>query len=52
MHEYLAAMAMAGELKPPKHTLVPLEDFKEAVTATMTGFKEGKFILDLRGDAK
>ncbi len=48
MYEELGRMAAEGALTPPKHRLVKLEDFEEALSSAMKGFKEGKVIFDLR----
>ena len=48
MNAFLEGMARRGELRPPRHVLVPLADFREALVAAQKGKKEGKYILDLR----
>ena len=50
MNRFLEEMAKGGELRPPKHVLVPLADFRDALLAAQRGKKEGKYILDLRGE--
>ena len=50
MNRFLEEMAKGGELRPPKHVLVPLADFRDALLAAQRGKKDGKYILDLRGE--
>jgi trans-2-enoyl-CoA reductase len=50
MEQFLTAIALSGELRPPKHVLVPVSDFKTALVAAQKGKKEGKFILDMRNE--
>ncbi len=48
MYDYLSEMAVAGELTPPKHGLVSLEQHEEALAGAMAGFKHGKVLFDMR----
>ncbi len=48
MYEELSAMAAAGELTPPPYELVCMEEHREAIARSMTGYKSGKVIFDMR----
>lgn len=45
MYEYLSRIAIEGKLQPPAHNLVPLEEFRDAVSKSMKSFAGGKQIL-------
>ena len=47
MYENLGEMAAKGQLSPPKHILLPIQDYAEVMANAMKGFKTGKYILDL-----
>lgn len=47
MYEELAEMVAKKQLRPPKHILLPLNDYSTVMTNSMKGFKEGKYIFDL-----
>jgi len=52
MYKYLEDASRRGALRPPKHVLVPptFEGYKEVLRESMQGFKNGKFIFDLRDE--
>ena len=47
LFEFLAQMVKDGELKSPKHTILPLKEFKIALEQSSKGFKNTKYILDM-----
>lgn len=48
MYEFLGEMALKGELTGPKHVVVPLKDYKNALAEAAKGFRtQGKIIFDL-----
>ena len=48
MYKYLEEASLSGDLKPSKHTLVRLDEYQRVLDESMKGFKNGKFIFDLR----
>ena len=48
MYAFLGRMAAGGELRPPRHEMFRLAEFKEVLGKTMKGQKEGKVIFDMR----
>ena len=49
MIEHLCCMVRDGALKPPKHRIVGIKDFHQALAEASdpAGFHQGKIILDL-----
>ena len=50
MYRYLEEATLSGKLKPSKHTLVSLKDYEKVLQDSMKGFKNGKYIFDLRDE--
>ena len=49
MWDFLCDLLLKGELKPPTHRLVPLENFKDAVSVAMEPYINQKQILVMPG---
>jgi trans-2-enoyl-CoA reductase len=47
MYEELAAMAASGELRPPRHKVVALRDYKQVLGEAAKGFKQAKLIFKM-----
>jgi len=50
MYRYLEEATLSGKLRPSKHTLVSLKDYEKVLQDSMKGFKNGKYIFDLRDE--
>ena len=50
MFKYLTEMMYTGELTVPSLIPVPFEQYKEALDATLKGYKKGKFIFKVDSD--